>query len=91
MKISEEKIFVLTSPLFWLWVVIFLINEVIKKTLDITGIYDWYYVLFKFNKLSKRGKGEMVFLMEKRLIKLFWLKRKAWSYVVTKIKEENAI
>jgi len=89
MKISEEQIFVLTNPFFWIWAIIVLILHLIKKALDVTGIYDWYYVLFRFKRMSKRSKDEMVFLMDKRAIKLLWLKRKAWEYATKLIKEEN--
>jgi hypothetical protein len=84
MKIREEQIFVLTNPIFWIWALIIFAKELIKKALDLTGIYDWYYVLFRSKRLSKRGKNEMVFLMGKRAIKLFWLKRKAWEYATRK-------
>lgn len=89
MKISEEQIFVLTNPLFWIWALLIFVIHLIKKALDLIGIYDWYYVLFRFNRMSKRGKKEMVFLMDKRAIKLFWLKRKAWEYATKLIKKEN--
>jgi hypothetical protein len=91
MKISEEQIFVLTNPIFWIWALIIFVMHLIKKALDLTGIYDWYYVLFKFKRMSKSGKDQIVFLMDKRAIKLFWLKRKAWEYATSLIKKENTL
>ena len=91
MKISEEQIFVLTNPFFWLWAIILFVVHLIKKTLDVTGIYDWYYVLFKFHKMSKSGKEQMVFIMDKKAIKLLWLKRKAWQYATNLIKKETTL
>lgn len=89
MRIDEDKIFVLTNPLFYIWAIMLLIYIALEKLLDITGIYDWYYVLFRFNRMSERGKEEMVFIMDKRAIRLFWLKRKAWEYATKLIKKEN--
>jgi len=91
MKISDDQIFVLTNPFFWIYAIIIFAIHLIKKTLDVTGLYDWYFVLFRFYRMSKSGKDQMVFLMDKRAIRLFWLKRKAWQYATNIIKKENTI
>lgn len=88
MKISEEKFFVLTNPLFWLWGVVIFGIYFIRKFLDVTGLYDWFYVLVTFDKMSENGKKQMIFIMNTPP-KLFWLKRKAWEYAVAKIKKQR--
>jgi hypothetical protein len=88
MKIDEEQIFVLTNPIFWLWFIVMLVFTLLKKFLDVTGIYDWFYVLITFDKMSESGKDQMIIVMNNQP-KMLWLKRKAWEYAVTKIEKQR--
>lgn len=89
MKINEERFFVLTNPFFWLWVIITFIWYCIRKFLDFTGLHDWFYVLVTFDKMSERGKDEIIYIIENNLLEMFWLKRKAWEYAIKKIENER--
>ena len=60
----------------------------IRKFLDVTGLYDWIYILVTFDKMSESGKDQMIFIMNNQP-KLFWLKRKAWEYAIAKIKRQR--
>lgn len=91
MKINEEEIFVLTNPLFWIWVILLFIYQLIKKAIVFTGINDWYFVLFNFDTMPEEGKKQMLFMMNNRTTYLFWSKRKAWEYAVNKINKEVII
>lgn len=86
MKIDTEQIFVLTNPIFWLWAIVLFIIYFIQKFLEVTGIYDWYYVLFKFDKMSKKVNRTMIHIFNNRP-KMFWLKRKAWELAEKKFKK----
>ena len=90
MKINEEQIFVLTNPLFWLWAIILFVWYLVRKILDFTGLYDWFYVLITFDKMTERGKDEMIYVMSNNLLKMFWLKRKAWEFAISKIEKQRA-
>ena len=89
MKISEEQIFVLTNPIFWLWAIIVFVIYLVRKILDFTGLYDWFYVLITFDKMSESGKKAMINVMNNQP-KMFWLKRKAWEYAIAKINKQRA-
>jgi len=82
---KEEKFFILTNPLFWMWAIIMLLWGILRKGLVYLGILDWYYVLFRFDKIPKRGKRVLLELNKNKDLKMFWLKRKAFEYAINEI------
>lgn len=84
-----DKFFIFTNPLFWVYFILYLIWLGIKGFLDFTGIFDWYYVLFKLKGMEKRYGNDLVFVFTNKKNKFFWLKQRAWEYATKIIKKQD--
>ncbi|AGM14105.1 hypothetical protein P2559Y_0042 [Croceibacter phage P2559Y] len=82
-----DKFFIFTNPLAWVYFILYLIWLGIKGFLDFTGIFDWYYVLFKLKNMEKRNRKDLVFVFTNKKNKFFWPKQKAWEYATKIIKK----
>lgn len=84
-----DKFFIITNPLAWVWFMLHLIWLGIKGLLNFTGVFDWYYVLFKLKNMEKRNRKDLVFFYTNKKNKFFWTKQKAWEYATKIIKKED--
>lgn len=84
-----EKFLFLTNPLTWIFMIVYFLWFLGSKFLDLTGLYDWYFVLFKMNKQSSKHKKMILKVYQNKQTKFFWLKRKAWGYASKKIEKQK--
>ncbi len=87
----EDKFFIYTNPLAWVYFLICLLWLGVKGFLDFTGVSDWYYVLFKLKNMKKQHREDLVSVFTRKKNKLFWPKQKAWECAIKIIKKENTI
>lgn len=91
MKTSLDNFFILTNPLAWIYFLLCLLWLGIKGFLDFTGLFDWYYVLFKLKYMKPQNKRDLVEVFSKKKTKFFWLKQKAWEQAIKNINKENKL
>lgn len=86
-NITTEEFFILTNPLFWIWMLIYITYRMIKYSLLWSGIEDWYFILFT-NKIENWEKETLkLSLNYPNDINHSWLRKKAWKYSIKKVKQ----
>ena len=71
---------IFTNPLCYVYLILELLYLAVKYLLDITGITDWHFALFRLKYEGNSFKEAFLYVQKERAFKLFWLKAKAWQY-----------
>ncbi len=83
---KEIKIFIYTSPLFY----VFTAYVGICQLLNFLGLKNWWFIIFSLNKnIHKESFRDVCLqLKDSNIIKDgFWLNRKAWRYILKAIEK----
>lgn len=90
MQTDNDKFFILTNPIFWVYFLIMASYYLLDMLNNFLGIKDWYWVLFKLKNMPLAQKKDLVKLQTSRKTKFFWLKEKAWERAKNIIEKEVA-
>jgi len=89
MKFTLEDFFMITNPLFWVWMIISLIYEFFKWMLTEFGIRDWFTIIFTNNpKVNSKSEAKTLIDIFENMNHKYWLKRRAWEYLEKRIKRQ---
>ena len=88
---NVDKFLIVTNPLSWVYFLYLLVVDFITLVWVKSGINDWWFILVKARKLSKKEKNAIANNLEQLEPKKVWLKRKAFEYCIREFKTYEEI